>query len=279
MPKLGNLAARILVAVIAVPLLLLAIYQPHAWVVWLVVFVAALLSMDEFFAMTGGDRLDRRAGLVLGGALAAAFYWLPELLPQLHQPSTVVLVGAVLAPFLYFLFRFGDIPTVAARMGATTTGIVYAGLGLTFLALMKRDLGPGSGDFIVLVLATAWLSDTGGYFAGKSIGGAKLYPAVSPNKTWSGSIGGVAAALAGGVAIKMWRMPELPWLDLVMLVGVGSILGQLGDLAESLIKRSRGVKDSGALLPGHGGLLDRIDAVLFIAPYFYCYLLLRAALG
>jgi phosphatidate cytidylyltransferase len=235
--------------------------------------------MDEFFAMTGSDAVDRRAGLVLGGVLVAAFYWLPTLVPRLAQPSTLVLVGAVLGPFLYFLFRFGDVATVAGRMGATTTGIVYAGLGLTFLALMKRDLGARSGDYIVLVLCTAWLSDTGGYFAGKSIGGPKLYPAVSPNKTWSGSIGGVVAALAGSIAVKLWRMPDLSWLDLVLLVGVGSVLGQLGDLAESLIKRSRGVKDSGALLPGHGGLLDRIDAVLFIAPYFYCYLLLRTALS
>lgn len=274
MAKLGNLASRLLVSAVAVPLLLLAIYQPHAWVVWLVVFVAALLAMDEFFAMTGSDATDRRAALVLGAAASAAFYWLP---PR-FSPSTLVLVLAVLGPFLWFLFRFGDVPTVASRMASATTGIVYAGLGLTFLALIKRDLPRGS-DLVVLVLCTAWLSDTGGYFAGKSIGGPKLYPAVSPNKTWSGSIGGVVAALAGGVVLKLWRLPELAWIDLIVLVGVGSVLGQLGDLAESLIKRSRGVKDSGALLPGHGGLLDRVDAVLFIAPFFYAWMIVRAAMA
>jgi len=124
----------------------------------------------------------------------------------------------------------------------------------------------------VLVLCTAWLSDTGGYFAGKGIGGPKLYPAVSPNKTWSGSIGGVAAAIAGGVVLKLWRMPELGWGDLVALVGVGSVLGQLGDLAESLIKRDLEIKDMGGILPGHGGVMDRIDSVLFVAPAAFIYL-------
>jgi phosphatidate cytidylyltransferase len=274
MAKLGNLTSRILVALIAVPLLLLAIYQPHAWIVWALVFAASLLVMDEFFAMTGLDAGDRRIGVVIGAVICAGFYWLPGR----FNPSTLAFVAAFVLPGLYFLFRYGEQASVAARLAFTTTGIVYGGLLFAFMALIKRDFAD-SGDFLVLLLMTAWLSDTGGYIAGKTIGGKKLYPAVSPNKTWSGSIGGVAAAVAGGVVLKLLRMPELPWLDLVLLVGVGSVLGQLGDLAESLIKRSRGVKDSGTLLPGHGGLLDRVDAVLFIAPYFYLYVVVRAALA
>jgi phosphatidate cytidylyltransferase len=273
MPKLGNLAARIVVAAVAIPLLLLAVYQDRSWIVWALVFAASLVAMDEFFAMAGHDRTERRIAIVLGGAICAGFYWLP---PR-FAPSTLALVAAFILPALVYLFRFGELASAAARLAYTTTGIVYAGICFGFLALIKRDV-PDGADFIVLVLLTAWLSDTGGYFAGKSIGGPKLYPAVSPNKTWSGSIGGVACAIAGGVVLKATRMPELPWADLVVLVSVGSVLGQLGDLAESLIKRSRGVKDSGALLPGHGGLLDRVDAVLFIAPFFYCYALVRAAL-
>jgi phosphatidate cytidylyltransferase len=273
MAKLGNLAARVVVAVIAVPLLLLAIYQDRAWIVWAIVFAASLLTMDEFFAMTGLDRTDRRVVGVIGGACVAATYWLP----LRAAPMTIAVIGAILLPALYFLFRFGDLATVAARMASATAGILYAGICFGFLPLLRRD-APGGADLILLILCTAWLSDTGGYFAGKGIGGPKLYPAVSPNKTWAGSIGGVVAALGGGIAIKLWRLPGMPWIDLAVLVGIGSVLGQLGDLAESLIKRSRGVKDSGALLPGHGGLLDRVDAVLFIAPFFYAYLLLRVAL-
>jgi phosphatidate cytidylyltransferase len=106
------------------------------------------------------------------------------------------------------------------------------------------------------------------------MGRHKLYPAVSPNKTWEGSIGGVLAAAAGAAVIKVLLLPEIGWLHIMMLAVPGAILGQIGDLAESLIKRSVGVKDSGALLPGHGGILDRVDAVLFIAPYVFLYVVI-----
>lgn len=274
MPRLGNLASRVLVAAVAVPILLVAIYQDRHEVVWGMVFAASLLAMYELFAMTLEDRTDRIAGLVLGGACALAFYWLE---PR-HAPVLVGFLGAFFGPAVYYLFRPGDIATVAPRIAYTVLGIIYGGLLFAFLALVKRDMGPRGGDFIVLILCTAWLSDTGGYFAGKYLGKKKLYPAVSPNKTWVGSIGGVATAVAGGLVLERWRpqLHDLTWYDVVLLTGVGSVFGQIGDLVESLIKRSRGVKDSGAILPGHGGLLDRVDAVLFVAPYFYLYALLRS---
>ena len=124
---------------------------------------------------------------------------------------------------------------------------------------------------MLLVLIVAWLADTGGYFAGRFLGKAKLYEAVSPKKTWAGAYGGIAGSVVGVIALKL---VHASWLDVGRRLAIavpGGILGQLGDLAESLIKRSVGVKDSGALFPGHGGILDRIDAVLFIAPYVYGY--------
>lgn len=270
---LGNLASRVLVAIVAVPLLLLAIYQDSPHVVWALVFAASLVAMYEFFAMSLADQRDRLASTAVGAVAVALFYWLP----QEFKPHLFGFLVAFVPMSLYFLFRFGDIKSVADRWAASVVGIVYAGLLFGFLAFIKRDFGSYGGHLIVLLLCTAWLSDTGGYFAGKFLGKRKLYPAVSPNKTWAGSIGGVAAVVAGAVVIKLLLMPELSWVDVMMLAIPGSILGQLGDLAESLIKRSRGVKDSGALLPGHGGILDRVDAVLFIAPYFYLYLSVRLA--
>jgi phosphatidate cytidylyltransferase len=266
---LGNLASRALVALVAIPILLLLIYQEiHHAILWAPVYLASLIAMHELFALTMDDADSRRAALVIGAAVTAGFYWLPAD----TQPVLVALVASFVLPALYYLFRFGDMSTVAARLAATTTGIVYGGILLTFLALIKRL--PHGPDLIILVLASAWLSDTGGYFAGKSMGRHKLYPAVSPNKTWEGSIGGVLAAAAGAAVIKVLLLPEIGWLHIMMLAVPGAILGQIGDLAESLIKRSVGVKDSGALLPGHGGILDRVDAILFIAPYVFLYVVI-----
>ena len=281
---LGNLAQRFLVAVVAVPLLLLLIYYHRAESTWAVVFVGSLLAMYEFFAMTLPEA-DRRPALVMGALACAAFYWLDVhtleythtskvLVGAVFAGSSIALVLAVVVPGLYYLFRFREIASVATRYTATVAGIVYAGLLLTFLAMLKRIDPDHAGDTVVLVLVIAWVADTGAYFAGRFLGNAKLYPAVSPKKTWAGAWGGLAGSVAGVVVLKLISAHWLGWVDVLAIAIPGGILGQLGDLAESLIKRSVGVKDSGTLLPGHGGILDRIDAVLFIAPYVYCYLVI-----
>ncbi len=281
MAKLGNLASRFLVAVIAAPLLLLIIYQDNSAWTWALVFVASLLTMNEFFAMTLKDRFDRMVSLGLGAAAVGAFYWLSgETEFALDGPMLALLIATV-GPLIYYLLRFGDMSTAAARVAYSTTGIVYAGVLVTFIAFVRRDFGYDdphvAGHLVVMLLLTAWLADTGGYFAGKALGKRKLYAEVSPNKTWAGAIGGTLCSIGGGVAFKIFLLKEMAWVDIVLLTGSGSILGQVGDLAESMIKRSVGVKDSGALLPGHGGILDRVDAVILIAPYYYLYLSLVAS--
>jgi len=282
---LGNLAQRFLVAVVAVPLLLLLLYFHRPEPTWALIFVASILAMREFFGMTLRPE-DRTAALVMGAVASAAFYWLePHTIA--YAPGSRLLAGlafagpqialvlAVIVPGLYYLFRFRDIPSVAGRYAATVAGIIYAGFLTTFLAFLKR-IDPGhAGDTVVLVLLVAWVADTGGYFAGRFLGKAKLYEAVSPKKTWAGAWGGLAGSLLGVAVLKLFFAEWLTWLDVFLIAIPGGILGQLGDLAESLIKRSVGVKDSGSLLPGHGGILDRVDAVLFIAPYVYVYLIVR----
>ncbi|MBL4635924.1 MAG: phosphatidate cytidylyltransferase [Kofleriaceae bacterium] len=268
---LGNLASRFLVAVVALPPLLYAIYLDSSHYVWGIVFVASLIAMYEYLAMGIEDETDRRASLAIGAASVALLYWLP---PS-AQPALVSVVVAVLGTSLYYLFRFGEIESVADRLNTSVLAIVFGGIMFSFVSLLKREGGAVGGDIIVLILLTAWASDTGGYFAGKYLGKAKLYPAVSPKKTWAGSIGGVAAVLVAVSVFKHFQMPGMPWVDLYLMCGVGAVLGQLGDLCESLVKRSRGVKDSGSILPGHGGILDRVDAVLFIAPYFFVYMSIR----
>ena len=267
MAPLGNLAARFLVALIAVPILVAAMYSESSLYTWILVAVGSVLAMNEFFAMGMTDRKERISSLLCGAGAVTAFYWLP----REHAPL-VALVIAVVPTSLFFLFCFGDLKTVATRMTTAIVGIVYGGLLLTFLAVIKRDFGASGGHCVLFVLLIAWISDTGGYFAGKFFGKTKLYPAVSPGKTWAGAVGGLAFAIIAMAIVKMTLAPTvLSWFDVLALAVPGSILGQLGDLVESMIKRSTGVKDSGALLPGHGGILDRIDAVLFIAPYVYFY--------
>jgi len=285
---LGNLAQRFLVALVAIPVVLAIVYFHRPEPTWVLIFAASLIAMRELFAMLlpAGDR---RAALVLGGLSVAAFYWLdpvalapygasvPRAVAAVALGPTVPLLLTVVAPGLYFLFRFGDLASAAGRYAATVTGTLYAGYLTTYLAKLKL-IDPGhAGDTVLVVLIVAWVADTGAYFAGRYLGNAKLYPAVSPNKTWAGAWGGLAGSVIGVIALKLISAPYLTWFDVAMIGIPGGILGQLGDLTESLIKRSVGVKDSGALLPGHGGILDRIDAVLFIAPYVYGYLVIRFA--
>jgi len=290
---LGNLAQRFLVALVAVPILIVILFLPRPEPAWALIFAASLIAMHELFAMTLPAE-DRRPALVMGAIACAALYWVhPDALREpfgvrlgerwqlvgLLSGTTVALFAAVIVPGLYYLFRFRDIPSVAQRLAATITGIVYAGFMTTFLALFKR-LEPGreGGYLVILVLAIAWLADTGGYFAGRFLGKAKLYEAVSPKKTWAGAYGGIAGSLVGVLVMKLAFLTWLGWFDVFAIAIVGGVLGQLGDLTESLIKRSVGVKDSGALLPGHGGILDRIDAVLFIGPFVYGYIVVKMAL-
>ncbi|CAN5922011.1 phosphatidate cytidylyltransferase [soil metagenome] len=285
---LGNLAQRFLVAVVAVPILLLLLHYHRPEPTWAVIFIASLLAMNEFFAMTLPAE-DRRPALVMGGLACAAFYWLDPLALAAYSheaamfaginSGTVALIAAVIIPGLFYLFRFRDIPSVANRYAATVAGIVYAGFLTTYLAKLKLIDPNHAGDTVVVVLLVAWIADTGGYFAGRFLGKAKLYEAVSPKKTWAGAYGGLAGSLLGVAVLKLGFADWLSWMDVLLIAIPGGILGQMGDLAESLIKRSTGVKDSGALLPGHGGILDRIDAVLFIAPYVYTYLTLKFAFG
>lgn len=290
---LGNLAQRFLVAVVAVPILLFLLHYHRPEPTWALIFIASLLAMNEFFAMTL-PKEDRRAALVMGGLACLAFYWLdPLALAALPRESvvaklamfasvnggTVALILAVIVPGLYYLFAFREIPTVANRYAATVAGIVYAGFLTTFLAKLKLIDPHHVGDTVVIVLLVAWVADTGGYFAGRFLGKAKLYEAVSPKKTWAGAYGGLAGSVLGVTVLKLGFADWLSWLDVFLIAIPGGILGQMGDLAESLIKRAVGVKDSGALLPGHGGILDRIDAVLFIAPYVYTYLTLKFTIG
>jgi phosphatidate cytidylyltransferase len=282
---LGNLAQRFLVAVVAVPILLFILHLHRPEPTWALLFIASLLAMQEFFAMTL-PKEDRFAAVVLGGIACLVFFWWDPVTLNIYRHSippwvgeasvassgAVALIFAVVVPMLWYLFKFRDIPTVANRTTATVMGIVYAGFLTTFIAKLKLIDPNQRGETVLLVLLVAWLADTGGYFAGRFIGGAKLYEAVSPKKTVEGAVGGLLASVVWALfGSFVYLRGALPVMHAVPLAIVAGALGQAGDLGESLLKRSTGVKDSGAIVPGHGGILDRVDALIVTSTVVYLY--------
>jgi phosphatidate cytidylyltransferase len=270
-PKMGNLAARVLTAAVLVPLLIAAIRWSNPLGVWVIVYAATFLGLREFYNMTLQNEPagERWFGIVVGMGVAAVLYWLDAV----PGADAAVFSGATLASFLFYLFRYREMETVARRVTAMLSGFLYVALLLTYVALLKKR-GADGGAWVFITLTCTWFSDTGAYFAGRFIGPAwpaKLYPAVSPKKSVIGAMGGMTASIGALVLAKLWYLPTLTWVDVFLVAVPANVLAQTGDLCESLLKRSVGVKDSGSLLPGHGGMLDRIDALLFVVPYVYVY--------
>jgi phosphatidate cytidylyltransferase len=149
------------------------------------------------------------------------------------------------------------------------TGFLYGSVGLT-AACALRQMHDGLA-WVIASLVITWSNDTSAYFAGRFLGRHKLYPEVSPNKTWEGFAGGMLGSIAGMFIARGFFFPLFTVTDCLFLGVFGGILGPLGDLCESMLKRAYGVKDSGRAMPGHGGILDRIDALVFNAPLTFVY--------
>jgi phosphatidate cytidylyltransferase len=212
------------------------------------------------------------AGIVL--ALASAIIYLEwsaitgtiRTVPPLVMP--VALIAAMVAAGLGHMdLALGValaaiiLAAVASRGAWQPVGVLYAAaFGLSFLALR---LSPEEGFVaVIFLLAVVWATDTGAYFAGRMIGGPKLWPAVSPKKTWAGAVGGLVAAIVAGLAVAALSGLRVS-VALAVVVVFLSLASQAGDLAESSLKRLFGVKDSGNIIPGHGGLMDRVDGLIF----------------
>ena len=265
----SNLLVRIATAVVAVPLILLLLYRGPAYGLYLLALPALLVGSYELFSMTHpSDRASQLIGVGMAGAVSAILYLFGT---DVKWLLAIIVVVPVSGP-LWTLVRLGDIKTAALRSTAMGMGPLYVAAPLTFLAMMRRDVPNGDGpSYVVMTLMFAWFSDTGGYFAGRFLGKHKLYEAVSPKKTVEGAIGGLAGSAFGAVLAHFWFLPSLPLAHGIPLAIVAGALGQAGDLGESLIKRATGVKDSGAIVPGHGGILDRVDALLLTSTVTFLY--------
>jgi len=192
--------------------------------------------------------------------------------------AALALAGATVALLSAFLFRRKELEYVPRAAGAVVLSWLWVGLLAAAMIRLRALDGGGRAGFgwVLLAFAVTWGNDTFAYFAGLAFGKHRLYERISPKKSWEGAVGGVAGALAGAFLVRAFLLPDLGVTTALAAALGGSVLGPLGDLSESMAKRAAGVKDSGKIIPGHGGVLDRIDALLFVAPWVYaCALFLR----
>jgi phosphatidate cytidylyltransferase len=246
------LRTRVVSALILAPVALGAAYR--GWPVWdaLVAAMSALMSW-EWARLCGGDRLSRvGAGSITIAPVAVALGAAEGVVPAL----VLVGVGVVLVGGVAKLTKTRSPLWLAA-------GVAYVGLPCLAMAWLRALPGDGLAT-LLWVLALVWATDTGGYVAGRSVGGPKLAPRISPNKTWAGLIGGMIAAAAVGLVASLLRQ-DIAASIAVPLSAALAVVEQAGDLLESAVKRRFGVKDSSRLIPGHGGVLDRVDGLLAVS--------------
>ena len=264
---------RILTALILAPLVLALVFLGPKWLITIFVAAVAMLAAWEFLALTEhrGARPPRIATVVVLAALFAGNYQWPD--------ETVTLFGLLCIILLIYCTFRSPMDRMLADATSSIFALFYLGLTLVPLPMLREATnGPSLLAFLFLVV---WAGDTAAMYTGRAIGKHKLAPALSPNKTWEGSIGsvlgsvavagillGLSSYLASWNSVKLNYSDEIWWYWLVLAVAV-NVAAQVGDLAESALKRSAGVKDSGTLLPGHGGVLDRIDALLLAAPVLW----------
>jgi phosphatidate cytidylyltransferase len=261
------LRARLATAAVAIPTVLLLILYPSPWPLAVFVVAVGVVGVGEYAAMAFPDRLGERVlTLLLGSTLVAGA------VAQTPPVLGAALVLTVVAGLAWVLFARSDFEQGLKDFGLALVGIFYVGLLLPHF-IWLRNVGPLGPRWVVFVLVIGMAGDTGGYFVGHALGRHKLMPRVSPGKTLEGALGIVAASLLGGALSKLLFLGTLSWQEAMALSTAMAILGQVGDLCESVMKRTFGVKESGWIFPGHGGVLDRIDSLLFPVAFLYYHLI------
>ena len=269
---------RLTTAIIFVVIMAAGHYTgPYTFAALFLVIAAGCLW--EFFGLTldlhtRRDRYRKVFGVLLG--LLPVFFVTALKVMKVSEPENFIALGGILfSPFVFTIFiyeLYSHSKEPFANIAYMVLGLFYIGIPFALLDFIAFDGDDFRNRIVFGLLVLTWVNDTGAYVVGSLIGKTPLFPRISPNKTWEGSIGGLVTSLAFGFGLSyvFTEIPTTQWLGLAVIVGV---FGGLGDLVESMLKRSVDVKDSGNLLPGHGGLLDRFDAFIFVIPFATAYLL------
>ncbi len=271
-----NLAQRIAFAVVAIPTVVGLLWW-GGWLLAAMLAVLGVLGAREVYDLARRKRIEPLDGIGLAAAAAIplAAYWAKG--SEIHWAEPALFIGAlwILAVLTIAMPLRGPEGRPLSVVAITVFGALYASALPAFLIPIRHGANAGIKSWplavlTLLPLALTWICDTAAMAAGSSIGGKKLAPVLSPHKTWAGAIGGFAGAVIAAVALGMWILPRFGLhLTVIQLAFLGAVLGvvaQIGDVAESLFKREAGVKDSSALIPGHGGVLDRLDSLYFVIP-------------
>lgn len=267
---MSNTSQRILVSVVAIPLIIAACYFGNEFFLLFALGIG-ILSFHEFAKMAGqkGDSVNISIGLLSTGALILnSFYKFVEF----HSLILIIIISL----FFWELFRNRD--SAIHNLGSTLIGIFYIGLFASSLVLIREYYNYSNliyhqgGYLIISLLVTIWVCDSAAFFLGTAFGKHKIFPRVSPKKSVEGAVAGLVFSVIAMLAAKSIFIEFLSWQDAVIIGLIVGTLGQAGDFIESLLKRDSGVKDSSTLIPGHGGIFDRFDSLLYAAPVIYLYL-------
>jgi len=268
-------AERVLTAIIFVVVMVGGVYLHPISLIALFLLITVMCLWEYLNLTLIKDNNGRKwigLGLGLFPFLLTAFYNLPsyETSPNFLYNGVLLFLPLVALSLVYELYTSSEKPFT--NIGVLSLGVFYIGIPLALVPMIAFRPGSFHPNIIFGLLLLTWANDTGAYLIGSQIGRTKLFPRISPKKTWEGSLGGVVVAFMAAYLLSMVfkDLALKDWLVLALLV---SIFGSIGDLVESMLKRSLNIKDSGNLLPGHGGMLDRFDAFLFLLPFAAAYLL------
>jgi phosphatidate cytidylyltransferase len=259
----GGLLKRVLSTVVLLPVFLAIVMLGPLWLFGVTIVLIGAVAQWEFTGMfeRAGIRTCRTVGLLGGLAVTAGF--------ALPVPEGIAFTAVLLAALAAGLWRPRGAPIAWEPVAITVFGICYVNWLLGF-GFWLRDL-PSGREWVLLLIGVTWLGETAAYVVGSSVGRHPLAPLISPKKTIEGALAQILVSVLAAVVAQAWFFTALP-LGHALMVGAGlGVVGQMGDLVESALKRSLRTKDTGHLIPGHGGILDRIDSLLFTTPVLFYY--------